>query len=188
MIKLKNFFQKKSTLKYCKGGINVSVLKGAVGFFIIIFLLKVLDNIFDASRVILLQKNHSILAGVCLSCSAFLNYYVIKIIAKSDGLGTMTVAAIAAGVGCCLAGVIGTRFLHGNYVDVIMSDDIEAIKEIHGFLTEEHIKHKVEETYNKDLTEKTLTITAFSDTLAKNRKLKKFIENSEKKFGHIILQ
>lgn len=92
----------------------------------------------------------------------------------------MTVAAVAAGVGCCLAGVMGTKFLHGNYVDVIMSDDIEAIKEIHEFLTNEHIKHKVEETYNKDLTEKTLTITAFSDTLAKNRKLKTFIENSEK--------
>lgn len=166
----------------------MSIFKGAIGFFIIIFLLKVLDNIFDASRVILLQKNHSLLAGCCLSCSAFLNYYVIKIIAKSDGLGTMTVAAVAAGVGCCLAGVLGTKFLHGNFVDVIMSDDIDAIKEIHEFLTSEHIKHKVEETYNKDLTEKTLTITAFSSTLAKNRKLKAFIKNSEKKFGHIFLQ
>ena len=157
-------------------------------FFCTIFGLKVLDNMFDAARVIFLQKNRGVIAGVCLSCSAFINYYVIKIIAQSDGVATMTTAAIAAGVGCCLAGLVNSRFMHGTHVNVIMSDDKEAIKEIHEFLSEQHIKHKVEDTYNRDLTEKTLTITAFPNTLAKHRALKNFIRTNPNKFGHVMLE
>ena len=154
-------------------------------FFGTIFLLKVLDNIFDSTKVICLQKNHSVLAGVCLSLSAFLNYYVIKIIAQSEGVATMSTAAIAAGVGCWAAGLIGTRFFHGTHVKVIMSDDREVIKEVHAFLSEKHIKHTIGDTYNKDLSEKTLTITAFPNTLSKSRKIKEFVKSHPAKFVYI---
>lgn len=62
------------------------------------------------------------------------------------------------------------------------------IREVHQFLTEQHIKHTVTDTYDVDLVTKTLTITAFPTTREKNRRLKEFIQNSPKKFGHVVVE
>ena len=153
-----------------------------------IFAIKVLENMLDATKIIFLQKNRHILSGCALFVAVLINYYVMKIIVSSEGPAVMITAAAAAGCGYMLAGKISTRFLHGVYVNIIMSDDIDAIKEIHQFLTEKHIKHKVEDTYNKDLTKKTLSITAYPNTQAKNQMIKNFIKSSPTKFGYVVVE
>ena len=153
-----------------------------------IFLLKVLENMLDAAKIIFLQKNRYIFSGLALMVAVLINYYVMRTIVASDGFLVMIVAAVAAGIGYVLAGLVGNRFFHQSYINVIMCDDMDAIQEIHSFLSEHHIKHKVEDTYNKDLTRKTLTITAFPDTQVKNCMIKDFIKNSPTKFGHVVIQ
>ena len=153
-----------------------------------IFAIKVLENMLDATKIIFLQKNRHVLSGCVLFVAVLINYYVMKIIVSSEGIAVMVTAAAAAGCGYMLAGKISARFLHGVYINIIFSDDLDAIREIHYFLTEQHIKHKVEDTYNKDLTRKTLSVTAYPNTQAKNKMIKDFIKNSPTKFGHVVVE
>ena len=153
-----------------------------------IFAIKVLENMLDATKIILLQKSKHVLSGCMLFFAVLINYYVMRIIVSSEGPAVMVTAAAAAGSGYMLAGKISTHFLRGVYINIIMSDDIDAIKEMHQFLTEKHIKHKVEDTYNKDLTKKTLSITAYPNTQAKNKMIKDFVKNSQTKFGYVVVE
>lgn len=153
-----------------------------------IFLLKVSENMFDAMKIMFLQRKRFILSGCVLFLAALINYYVMRIIVSSDGFLAMITAAAAASTGYIIAGNIGDVFAHEIYIHIIMCADIDAIQEIHNFLTKEHIKHVVEETYDKDLVEKTLTIMAFPKTRGGNRRINDFIKNSPSKFGHVIVQ
>lgn len=152
-----------------------------------VFAIKVLENMFDASKVIFLQKNRNVISGAMLCLAMLINYYVMKIIVAS-GTATLVTAAVAAGTGYMLAGKISAKLLHGVYVNIIMSDNREDIVNIHNMLTERHIKHIVEDTYNKDLTERTLSITAYPRTRNENLMIRQMLKDSSAKFGHVVVE
>ena len=153
-----------------------------------IFGLKVIENMLDATKIILIQKNRYVFSGLALFVAVLINYYVMRIIVASEGSAVMVTAAAAAGIGYMVAGKVSDRFLHGTYIEIIRCDDVEAIKEIHRFLTKKSIKHDVLDSYNKDLDVKTRVIYASPRTKAEQRMIKEFIEQSTTKFNHVIIE
>lgn len=156
-------------------------------YFTILFVAKVIDNMLGTAKTILVQRNRCILAGLALGLSNFLYLCITKNIVTTDSNLALIVVSIASGVGCCLAVAVSNKFSkEKTYVNVIMSDDLQAMKRLRDFLAKHHVTNVAADTYTLDWSKKTITITAYAETKEQSRLIDEYIENSELKFKRVI--
>lgn len=148
---------------------------------------KVLDNTLNTAKTILVQRNRCLLAGVALGLSNFIYLSITKDIVTSDSTLALVIVSIASGVGCCLAVALSNRFSKDRtYVNVILSDDKEAMKEFRDFLAENHITNVATDSYTLDWSRKSISITAYAQTKAQSRLIDEYIERSLLKCKRVI--
>ncbi len=153
----------------------------------IMFVAKVFDNMLGTAKTILVQRNRCVLAGVSLALSNFLYLCITKNIVTTDSNLALVIVSIASGVGCCLAVAVSNRFSkEKTYVNVIMSDDLEAMKFFRDFLANYHITNVATDSYTLDWSKKTITITAYAETKDQSRLIDEYIENSDLKCKRVI--
>lgn len=156
-------------------------------YIFILFLAKVLDNTLNTAKTILVQRNRCLLAGVALGLSNFIYLSITKDIVTSDSILALVIVSIASGVGCCLAVALSNRFSKDRtYVNVILSDDKEAMKEFRDFLAENHITNVATDSYTLDWSRKSISITAYAQTKAQSRLIDEYIERSLLKCKRVI--
>lgn len=156
-------------------------------YMFILFLAKVLDNTLNTAKTILVQRNRCLLAGVALGLSNFIYLSITKDIVTSDSTLALVIVSIASGVGCCLAVALSNRFSKDRtYVNVILSDDKEAMKEFRDFLAENHITNVATDSYTLDWSRKSISITAYAQTKAQSRLIDGYIERSLLKCKRVI--
>lgn len=156
-------------------------------YMFILFLAKVLDNTLNTAKTILVQRNRCLLAGVALGLSNFIYLSITKDIVTSDSTLALVIVSIASGVGCCLAVALSNRFSKDRtYVNVILSDDKEAMKESRDFLAENHITNVATDSYTLDWSRKSISITAYAQTKAQSRLIDEYIERSLLKCKRVI--
>lgn len=156
-------------------------------YLVVLFLAKVLDNTLGTAKTILVQRNRCVLAGVALGLSNFIYLSITKNIVTSDSNLALVIVSIASGVGCCLAVALSNRFSKDKtYVNVIMSDNMEAMQKFRDFLAEHHITNTANDSYTLDWSTKTITITAYADTKAQSKLIDAYIENSPLKFKRLV--
>lgn len=160
-----------------------------VFYMFILFLAKVLDNTLNTAKTILVQRNRCLLAGVALGLSNFIYLSITKDIVTSDSTLALVIVSIASGVGCCIAVALSNRFSKDKtYVNVILSDDKEAMKEFRDFLAENHITNVATDSYTLDWSRKSISITAYAQTKAQSRLIDEYIERSLLKCKRVILK
>lgn len=158
-----------------------------VFYMFILFLAKVLDNTLNTAKTILVQRNRCLLAGVALGLSNFIYLSITKDIVTSDSTLALVIVSIASGVGCCIAVALSNRFSKDKtYVNVILSDDKEAMKELRDFLAENHITNVATDSYTLDWSRKSISITAYAQTKAQSRLIDEYIERSLLKCKRVI--
>ena len=151
------------------------------------FLAKVVDNLLNTTKAIFIQRNKAILAGISLALSTFIGYYITNIVVQSDGLVANIAASVAAGVGCIVAVSISNKLSKDRlYVNVLMCDNIYAMRELHDMLSKKHITNVVTDTYTKDFKSKTITITAYCETKEQSKILDEYIASMNKKLKRVI--
>lgn len=156
-------------------------------YLVVLFLAKVLDNTLGTAKTILVQRNRCVLAGVALGLSNFIYLSITKDIVASDGSLALVIVSIASGVGCCLAVALSNRFSKDKtYVNVIMSDNKEAMQELRDFLADHHITNVANDSYTLDWSTKTITITAYAETKLESRLIDEYIKKSPLKFKRLI--
>lgn len=156
-------------------------------YMFILFLAKVLDNTLNTAKTILVQRNRCLLAGVALGLSNFIYLSITKDIVTSDSTFALVIVSIASGVGCCLAVALSNRFSKDRtYVNVILSDDKEAMKEFRDFLAENHITNVATDSYTLDWSRKSISISAYAQTKAQSRLIDEYIERSLLKCKRVI--
>lgn len=156
-------------------------------YMFILLLAKVLDNTLNTAKTILVQRNRCLLAGVALGLSNFIYLSITKDIVTSDSTLALVIVSIASGVGCCLAVALSTRFSKDRtYVNVILSDDKEAMKAFRDFLAENHITNVATDSYTLDWSRKSISITAYAQTKAQSRLIDEYIERSLLKCKRVI--
>ena len=156
-------------------------------YMFILFLAKVLDNTLNTAKTILVQRNRCLLAGVALGLSNFIYLSITKDIVTSDSTLALVIVSIASGVGCCLAVALSNRFSKDRtYVNVILSDDKEAMKEFRDFLAENHITNVATDSYTLDWSRKSISITAYAQTKAQSRLIDEYIKRSLLKCKRVI--
>ena len=153
---------------------------------IIIFIVKVLDNVLSTSKTILVQKNKAFLAGLTVVISQIIFYKLIDAVSDSGTDLTIYIIAIASGIGTQLAIWLSNKFSKERmYVNIIMCDNKKVMKELRDYLKMNKITNLTTDGYTKDW-KKTLAITAYLETKEQSKLLDKYIENSNVKFKRII--
>lgn len=152
-----------------------------------IFLAKVLDNGLSTTKTILIQRSRWLLAGIAVVISDFIYFWITKQVVSSDSMAAILVVSLASGVGCALACLLSDKMSKDRtYVNVIMSDDLEAMMDFRDFLAKNHITNVASDSYTLDWDQKTITITAYAETKAESRLINKYIEESPLKFKRVI--
>ncbi len=156
-------------------------------YFALLFAAKVFDNMLSTAKAILVQRNRCLLAGLSLAASNFIYYCITKNIVTSDSYAAIAVVSIAGGVGCCLAVAIGNRLSKDRtFVNVIISDDKEAMQELRDFLALHHITNVATDSYTRDWNCKTITVTAYAETKAQSELISRYLKDSPQKFKRMI--
>ncbi len=152
---------------------------------IIIFIVKVIDNILSTAKTILVQKNKALLAGITVFITQIIFYKLINAVENSGEI-TIYIIAIASGIGTQLAILISNRFSKDRmYVNIIMCDDKKVMMKLREFLKDNKITNLTTDGYTKEW-KKTLTITAYAETKEQSKLLDEYINNSNTKFKRII--
>ena len=151
-----------------------------------LFFVKVIDNILGTSKTILVQQNKGILAALSVVISQIIFYKLIDAVGDSENDLTMYVVSIASGFGTYLAVKLNDKFSkEKTYVNVILSDNREAMEELLGYLRKNKITNLTTDAYTKDW-KKTLSITAYAETKEQSKLLDKYIAESDVKFKRMI--
>lgn len=152
---------------------------------LLIFIIKVVDNVLSTAKTIFIQKNKSFIAGLTVFISQVIFYKLIDAVTDS-GEFMIYVIALASGVGTQLAILISNKFSKDRmYVNIIMCDDKKVMMKLRDYLKENKITNLTTDGYTKDW-KKTLAITAYAETKKQSKLLDEFIENSDVKFKRII--
>ena len=153
----------------------------------ILFFAKMLDNALGTAKTILVQRNRCILAGIALALSNYIYFCITRNIVTTDSDLAIIVVSVASGVGCCLAMALNNKLSkERTFVNVIMSDDLEAMQQFRDFLAKHHIINVAADSYTLDWSVKTITITAYAETKEESKLINRYIENSPLKFKHVI--
>lgn len=154
---------------------------------IFLFCAKLVDNMLSTAKNILIQRNRAVLAGALLAASTFIYMYIIKDIATSDNMLSLVTVSIASGFGCYLAIKCDEKLSKDKtYVNVIMSDDIEAMKRLRDFLAENKITNVASDSYTLDWETKTLAITAYAETKAQSKLIDDYLMYNDIKFKRMV--
>lgn len=153
---------------------------------VLLFVIKVIDNILGTSKTILIQQNKGILAALSVIISQIIFYKLIDAVGDSENDLTMYVVSIASGFGTYLAVKLNDKFSkEKTYVNVILSDNREAMEDLLGYLRKNKITNLTTDAYTKDW-KKTLSITAYAETKEQSKLLDKYIAESDVKFKRMI--
>lgn len=160
---------------------------GSLIYFGVLFLAKVLDNALSTTKTILVQRSRWLLAGIAVVLSDFIYFWLTKRIIAAESEFAILIVALAGGVGCALACLVSEKMSKDRtYVNVIMSDNLEAMKKLRDYLAEHHITNVAADSYTRDWNTKTITITAYAETKAESRLINAYIENSPLKFKRLV--
>ncbi len=119
--------------------------------------------------------------------SDFIYFWLTKRIVAAESDLAILIVALAGGVGCALACLVSEKMSKDRtYVNVIMSDNLEAMRDFRDFLAKHHITNVAADTYTLDWNTKTISITAYAETKAENNIISEYIENSPLKFKRVI--
>ena len=153
----------------------------------ILFFAKVLDNALGTAKTILIQRGRCVLAGVALVVSNYIYYCITKSIVTSDSNLAIVVVSVASGIGCCVAMAVSKRLSKDRtYVNVIMSDNKEAMQDLRDFLAAHHITNVAADSYTRDWNTKTITVTAYAETKAESELINSYLTASPQKFKRVI--
>ena len=153
---------------------------------LLLFSLKAVDNLLSTGKQILIQRHKPILASLSVVLSQIIFYRLIDKVSAYNGDLALYIVAVASGVGTLLAVKISDKFSkERTFVNVILSDDREAMVDLREFLKEHHITNLATDGYTKDWN-KTIAITAYAETREQSRLIDQYIKDSSVKFKRII--
>ena len=131
----------------------------------VLFVAKMLDNALSTAKTILIQRNRCFLAGIALILSNYIYFCITKNIVTSES---------------------NLAIKERTYVNVIMSDDLEAMRQLRDFLAEHHITNVAADSYTLDWNTKTITITAYAETKKESMLINRYIDESPLKFKRVV--
>ena len=176
----------------CGRKVRVSSLKEVINIiqtvfnYILLAIIKIVDNIILTEKTILTQKNKAVLASVLVVISQFMFYFLIKQVVSDSSILSISIISIASGVGSYIAFYINKKISRDTvYINIITSNDREKMKSLGDYMRSENIKIVTFEAYSDNI-ERTLSAMVFANTKAQSIKIDDYLKEHDGFFREIV--
>lgn len=149
--------------------------------YIILSLVKLLDNMITTARSITLYQNKSIVSAVLTTISQFLFFFVISGIITDGSITAIFVVSISAGLGSYIASFINNKISKDRtWINIITCSDMDKMEELSKYLYNSKIKCIMYDAYTRS-GGKTYTIQAFAKTRFESSLIDEYIKRNNVK-------
>lgn len=155
---------------------------------VILFIVKIIDNIILTAKSITTYKNQEILSVILTIISQFMFYFVVKQILLDETILSIIIISLASGIGAYIAFKINNKFKKDIlWMNILTCKSKEDITRLSDYLIENNIKYIVNDSYSRSW-ESTYSIIIFSNTKEQSRKIDKFLEETSVKYLRQIIK
>ena len=110
--------------------------------YILLFIIKILDNIISTAKSIATYKEQKITSSLLVITSQLLFYLVVKQVISDNTLLTIIIVSVASGIGNYIAFIINSKFKKDTkWTFIITSSNINDIQNLCNYLAEHRIKY-----------------------------------------------
>lgn len=150
--------------------------------YILLGLIKILDNIVLTFKSITTYKEQKILSSILVVISQLIFYLVIDKVISDNTLMAILIVSISSGIGNFLAFIINAKFKKdAKWTIVIASSDIDGLKTFCEYIKKNNIKYIVCDGYNRNWNN-TINIIVFSRTKEESRLIDRYLKNNNFKY------
>lgn len=150
--------------------------------YLVLAIIKVLDNIILTAKSIATYKEQRILSSVLVVISQLIFYLVISQVINDNTILAIAIVSISSGVGNFIAFMINDRFKRDSkWTMVITASKFDELKTFCDYLKSKGIKYIVCDGYNRNWSN-TINIIAFSRTKEESRLIKNYLKSSDFKY------
>lgn len=154
--------------------------------YLILALIKILDNIILTTKSILQYRNRKILSSILVIISQLLFYTLVKQVISDDTTLTFIIVSIASGIGNYIAFPILDKFKRDDtWENIVTSSNKDMIIDMATMLKKNKVKYLLYDTYNRNF-DKSLTIMAFTKTKSESKLIDNFLDNNNTKYLRMI--
>ena len=149
--------------------------------YIILAIIKILDNIITTAKSITLYQNKAILSSILTIISQFLFFFVVSSIVTDGSILSIFIVSISAGIGSYIASFINNKLSKDRtWINIITCSNIEFMEELSKYLYKNKIKCIMYDAYTRK-GYKTYTIQAFAKTRNESSLIDNYISKSNVK-------
>ena len=154
--------------------------------YIILGLIKILDNIILTAKSLATYKGQKILSSIFVIISQLLFYLVIDQVIEDNTMMAIIIVSISSGIGNYIAFVINDKCKKDDvWTNIITSNSKDMLIDLCTMLRGNHVKYLLYDTYNRRF-EQSYTVTAFTRTKAESKLIDEFLKNSDIKYLRMI--
>lgn len=150
--------------------------------YIILALIKILDNVIITGKSIATYMNKKLLSSMLVIISQLMFYIIIKQVISDNSMLTIIVVSIASGIGNYIAFEIADHFKSDDKWQYhLSSSDRDDVINLCNYLVEHNIKYLA----NHGLTRKgneTINVIAYSKTKDQSRLIESYLKNTQSKY------
>lgn len=154
--------------------------------YLVLGLIKVLDNVVLTAKSLATYKGQKLLSSVLVAISQLLFYLVIEQVVNDSTLAAIIIVSVGSGVGNYLAFIINDKFKKDDvWENTITSSNQDFLVDLCTMLREHKVKYLLYNTYNRSF-EQSFTVTAFTKTKAESRLIDEYLKDTEVKYLRMI--
>lgn len=150
--------------------------------YILLALVKVLDNVILTFKSITTYKEQKILSSILVIVSQLIFYLVIDQVISDNTLMAIAIVSVSSGIGNYIAFALNNKFKKDTkWTFVITSSNLDDIQKLCNYLAENKIKYIANDGYTRK-GKHTINVIAFSKNKNESRLIESFLATTESKY------
>lgn len=150
--------------------------------YILLAIIKVLDNIILTAKSIATYKEQRILSSILVVISQLIFYLVIDQVINDSTMLAIIIVSISSGIGNYVAFLINDKLKHDvKWTMIITASKADELKEFCNHLRNNKVKYIVCDGYNRHWNS-TINIIVFSRTKDESRLIQNYLKSSNFKY------
>jgi uncharacterized protein YebE (UPF0316 family) len=150
--------------------------------YILLSLVKVLDNIVLTFKSITTYKEQKILSSILVVISQLIFYLVIDQVISDSTILSIIIVSVSSGIGNYIAFALNSKLKKDTkWTFVITSSNLDDVQKLCNYLAENNIKYIANDGYTRRGNH-TINVIAFSKSKNESRLIEKFLATTESKY------
>lgn len=150
--------------------------------YILLSIVKILDNVILTFKSIATYKEQKILSSVLVVISQLIFYLVIDQVINDNTLMAIVIVSVSSGIGNYIAFSLNSKLKKDTkWTFVIASSNLDDIQNLCNYLVKHNIKYVASDGYTRRWKD-TINVIAFSKNKNESRLIEKFLTTTESKY------